>query len=368
MNSTINRRKFLGTSASAMALATVPAVARKANAQGAGEVRVLVGGGDWGKANIDAYAKPFEAETGIKVTAITDQIEMAQLELMATTGNVTIDVVNINQGAALPAAAKGQLEAIDYSIYKPEELEGLVDFAKQPFGVAALIYSYVMVWNTETFPADKPRPTNWAEYWDVEKFPGVRILESGQYGSEGPWEEALLAAGVPADKLYPMDIDAVFASLDKIKPHVRRWWATGSEIQQIMHDKVADVMNSYDGRAGILINQGAPIEVNWNQAKLNWDYWAIPKGSPNVVAAQKFIEFATRASNQSVFAQLIPYGPSNLNAYKTIPEDIGRKLASHPDYITKSIPMNMAWYGEVGADGLSNADRLVQRWNEWILL
>ena len=328
----------------------------------------MVGGGDWGKANIDAYVKPFEAETGIKVTPITDQIEMAQVELMATTGNVTVDVININQGAALPAAAKGYLEPIDYSIFKKDEVDGIIDFAKQPFGIAALIYSYVMVYNTEKFPADKPRPANWAEYWEVEKFPGVRLLQSGQFGSEGPWEEALLADGVTADKLYPMDIDRIFASLDKIKPHVRKWWATGSEIQQMMHDQVADIMNSYDGRAGLLIDQGAPIEINRNQAKLNWDYWAIPKGSPNAANAQKFIEFATRADRQAAFAQLIPYGPSNLNAYKLMPEEVGRRLASHPDYMASSIPMNMEWYGEMGPDGLSNAERLVQRWNEWILL
>jgi putative spermidine/putrescine transport system substrate-binding protein len=363
----MNRRRFMQATTSAVAVGALSSVAGRASAQG-GEVRVMVGGGDWGKANIEAYCRPFEAETGITVTPITDQIDMAQVELMATTGNVTVDVININQGMALPFAAKGYLEDIDYSIYKKEELDGIIDFARQPFGIAALIYSYVMVYNTEKFPADKPRPANWAEYWDVEKFPGVRLLQSGQYGSEGPWEEALLADGVPADQIYPMDIDRIFASLDKIKPHVRKWWATGSEIQQLMHDKVADVMNTYDGRAGLLIEQGAPIEINHNQAKLNWDFWSIPKGTPNLTAAQKFIEFATRADRQAAFAQLIPYGPSNLNAYKLMPEEVGRKLASHPDYMATSIPMNMAWYGETDADGVANMEKLIQRWNEWILL
>lgn len=328
----------------------------------------MVGGGDWGKANIEAYTKPFEAATGIKVMAVTDEIELAQVELMVSTGNVSVDVININQGSALPAVAKGLLADIDYSIYDKAELDGIVDFAKQPYGVAALIYSYVMVYNTETFPSEKPRPTNWTEYWDVEKFPSVRLLQSGQYGAEGPWEEALLADGVAADALYPLDIDRIFASLDKIKPHVRKWWTAGSEIQQLMHDKVAGVMNSYDGRAGLLIEQGVPLEINRNQAKLSWDYWAIPKGSPNMANAQKFIEFATRAERQAAFSLLMPYGPSNLSAYKLMPEDVGRKLASHPEYMAKSIPMNMKWYGEVGSDGITNTERLVQRWNEWILL
>ncbi|TIQ16119.1 MAG: ABC transporter substrate-binding protein, partial [Mesorhizobium sp.] len=109
----------------------------------------------------------------------------------------------------LVAAKKGILEEIDYSLFRKEELDGIYEFAKQPFGVANLIYSYNMVYSTDVFPADKPRPTNWAEFWDADKFPGVRTLVSGQFGSEGPWEEALLADGVSPDKLYPMDIDRV---------------------------------------------------------------------------------------------------------------------------------------------------------------
>lgn len=368
MSQFINRRRLIQASSSALAAGVFGSIAGRALARSSDELRVSVGGGDWGRANIEAYVKPFQAETGIKVTPITDQTSLAQIELMVTTNNVTVDVGDLNQGAALAAAKKGYLEEIDYSIYKKEELGGLTEFAKQLFGVAALIYSYVMVYNTEKFPANKPRPTSWPEFWDLKKFPGVRVHHSGQLGSEGPWEEALLADGVAPDALYPMDINRVFTSLDKIKPHIRKWWTTGSEIQQIMHDKAAGLMNSYDGRAGLLIDQGAPLEINRNQSKLTWDYWIIPKGSPNAQNAQKFIEFACRADRQAAFAQLIPYGPSNLSAYKLISENMGRKLASHPDYMASSIRINMEWYGQVGSDGLSNAERLRERWNEWILL
>ncbi|MFK4380883.1 ABC transporter substrate-binding protein [Bradyrhizobium sp. USDA 223] len=368
MSHLVSRRRLLQGSSSAVLSGVLDSVTGHALARSPEELRIVVGGGDWGKANIEAYVKPFQAETGIKVTPITDQTSLAQIELMVTTKNVSVDVVGANLGTAFTAAAKGYLEEIDYSIYKSEELAGIVDFAKKPCSVPALIYSYVMVYNTEKFSAQTPRPTSWTEFWEVNKFPGVRVLHSGQLGTEGPWEEALLADGVAPDALYPMNIDRIFASLNRIKPHVRKWWTVGSEIQQIMHDKVADVMNSYDGRAGLLIDQGAPLEINRNQSKLSWDYWAIPKGSPNVQNAQKFIEFATRADRQAAFAQLIPYGPTNLNAYKLIPEKVGRRLASHPDYMAQSIRVNMQWYGQTGPDGVSNAERLRERWNDWILL
>ncbi|RWG80900.1 MAG: ABC transporter substrate-binding protein [Mesorhizobium sp.] len=362
----MRRREFL-TTLSTIAIAA-PYVSRRVWAQSQGELRVQLYGGDVGKANIEAYAKPFETETGIKVIPITDDISLPQLELMVTQNNVTIDVVAASPATNMVAAQKGYLEKIDYSIYRKEELDAILEFAKQPYGVAGEVYSWVMFYNEEYFPANKPRPTSWAEFWDVKKFPGVRTLETGQYGSEGPWEEALLADGVAADSIYPMDIDRVFASLDKIKPHIRKWWTTGSEVQQMLREKAADIGNCYDGRAALLIDEGAPVEITRNQAKLTCDYWGVVKGSPNAQNAQKFIEFATRAKNQAAFAQRIAYGPPNLNAYKLIPEERGRRLSTHPDNLASGILLNTKWYSEIGSDGLSNAERLRDRWNQWILL
>ncbi|WP_342202973.1 ABC transporter substrate-binding protein [Mesorhizobium carmichaelinearum] len=352
---------------SAIAVGALSSIVRPASAQSPGELRVTVGGGDVGKATIEAFVKPFEAETGIKVTPITDDSNVTAIELMVKSGNVTLDVCAVGQGTALTLDRKGLLEKIDYSIYKKEELDGLYDFAKKPFGVSWPVYSYNMVYNTESFPAGKPRPKTWAEFWDVKKFPGVRTLVSGEGGSEGPWEEALLADGVPADKLYPLDIDRVFRSLDKIKPHIRKWWSSGSEIQQMLADKAIDVGQSYDGRALLLVDQGAPIEINRNQAKLQWDFFVIPKGGPNVQNAQKFVEFISRADRQAAFLKTFVVGPTNRNAVKLISDEIARKLPTYPDYMQSSVLMNSEWYNDVGSDGLTNTERLIQRWNEWIL-
>ncbi|MCZ4093707.1 extracellular solute-binding protein [Sinorhizobium psoraleae] len=188
---------------------------------------------------------------------------------MTRTNNVSVDVIVLAASEINTAARKGQLEKIDYSLYKKDELDGLGDFAKDEFSVAYIVFSYNIVYNTQCFPANKPRPTTWAEFLDVDEFPGVRTLATGAYGSGGPWEEALLADGVAPEALYPMDIDRIFASLDKLKPHIRKWWESGSEIYQMMHDKNADIIQSFDRRAQALVDQGPPIEINRNQAKVN---------------------------------------------------------------------------------------------------
>lgn len=367
MSLLMNRRRILQAGSSAILAGAMNSTAGRALAARTDELRVVVYGGDVGKAYIESYVKPFEAETGIKVTPITDQISFAQLELMVNNKSVTVDVTPLSQGSTILAGAKGLLEPIDYSIFKKEELDGLVGFAKHPFGVGQSIFSYLMVYNTDKYPADKPRPTTWADFWDVKKFPGVRSLVSGRGGSEGPWEEALLADGVAPHKIYPMDIDRIFASLDKIKPHVRKWWTVGSEIQQMMTDKAADFVESYSGRASAVISRGAPVAVSRSQSKLQWDNWVIPKGGPNAQNAQKFIEFATRAERQAAWAQNWPEGPTNRNAFLLLPEQFARKLPSNPDYMASSIVVNGQWYSQRGADGKSNSERLRERWNEWIL-
>ncbi|MES0139500.1 ABC transporter substrate-binding protein [Mesorhizobium sp. M0016] len=366
MRMLLNRRRFIQAT-SAVAVGAVSSKTAYAASQSSQELRVALNGGEYAKACIEAYVKPFEAETGLKVTPISDEVTEAQLNLMISTNSVSVDVIPVGASMDLRAAENGYLEKIDYSIYKKQELDAILTFTKSEYSVGSIVYAWCLAYNTEKFPHGKLRPTSWSEFWDVSKYPGARTLYTGQYGSEGPWEQALLADGVPADAIYPMDIDRVFASLDKIKPHIRKWWSTGSEIQQMMHDKVVDLAQTYDGRATVLRNEGAPIEISRKHQVLTWEGWGIPKGSPNKQNAQKFIEFITRADRQAAFVQLMPYGPANQNALKLLPENLALQSASHPDYLASSITMNHKWYAEKSADGTTNADRFMQRWNEWVL-
>lgn len=366
MSYSVNRRRFIQTTSSALAVGALSS-GRRVSAQSPGELRVVTSGGNISKAMIEAFIKPFEAETGIKVTPITQDVTTAQTAMMVKTNSVTVDVNILNQSAALDLATNGYVENIDYSIFKKEDLDAIPSYCKQPFGVGPYVYSLNMVYNTKKFPAGGPRPTNWAEFWDVKKFPGNRTLMDGSGGSLGPFEEALLADGVPADALYPMNIERIFASLDKIKPHVRKWWGSGAEVLQIMRDGVADVAQSYDGRMLTLIDEGSPLEINRNQAKLTWDYFFIPKGSPNARNANKYIAFISRPDVQAAFSKLYPLGPSSSNAFKMIPENVARKFATYPEYMAGSYAVNAKWYAEIGSDGLTNRERLARAWKEWIL-
>ena len=72
---------------------------------------------------------------------------------------------------------------------------------------------------------------------------------------------ALLADGVPMDKLYPLDFDRAFKKLDQIKPHIKVWWREGNQSQQLLRDGEVDMMSMWNARGSELKQQGVPVEV-----------------------------------------------------------------------------------------------------------
>ena len=76
------------------------------------------------------------------------------------------------------------------------------------YRIANMIYSMALAYNTEA--TGGVAPTGWADFFDLEKFPGKRGVMD--YSVGGIFEIALLADGVPPDQLYPLDLDRAIAS------------------------------------------------------------------------------------------------------------------------------------------------------------
>lgn len=329
------------------------------------KVVVQIGSGDFAEAMKKAFVEPFEKETGIKVVTVPEFMSPAKLKLMVENKSGEIDIVLMAWLHAISSNESGLLEKIDYSVFDKDELAAVDAVARQPYGVGAYYYSQVIAYNTKKYSADN-HPKTWTEFWDVTKFPGTRSFKSGVQG-EGGFEEALLADGVAMDKLYPLDIDRAYRSLEKLKPHVKKWWRFGAEGQQIFADSAADLGMIYNGRAENLRAKGAPIAFDWNEGKLLLDFMLIPKGAHNVANAQKFIAFATRAKPQSVLGAMMFYGPTNKNAFKYLDEKTGKSLSTHPNNVNRQFVRNDKWYAEKGPDGRTNLETLIEKWNRFTI-
>jgi len=359
-------RMFANRSALALAVAGLGLGLAAGAAAQTRQLTIIAGGGVLGDGVAKAFVEPFEKETGVKVRVIRDQVSTAKYMLQKESGNIDFDLAGNTGAGAIPLARQDVLETIDYGRLDKALMARLPADARKPWGVQYFNYAFVLGLDEGKFPAGKPAPGNWAEFWDVKKFPGARTLQNAELGIQGPLEEALLADGVPMDKLYPLDVDRAFRSLDRIKPAIRKWWKVGSEQMQLFQSGGVAMGMGFDGRFIALSQAGKPMRIVWNQAKTISLYWTIPKGSKNLKEAYEFISFATRPDRQAEFAKLTGYAPANPDAFQHIPKELAEKMVTYPQNSKHAYPMNQEWYSEVGADGKTNAERIAQRWNEWI--
>ncbi|MBW2059299.1 MAG: ABC transporter substrate-binding protein [Deltaproteobacteria bacterium] len=313
---------------------------------------VIVGwGGAWEEGIKKAFADPFEKETGIRVI-FTGPIDFGKMKAMVESGKVEWDVLQAGDFRILPAAKAGLLEPIDYSIV---DKSVLFPGAAREYGCGGEYEAMVLGYRTDTYKDKTPK--GWKDFWDVKRFPGPRSLYKGVFYT---LEAALLADGVPPDKLYPLDEDRAFASLDRIKPHVTVWWRMGSQSQALLKDHEVDMISAWNGRVAKLIHRGDPVAISWEQALFVQSAWAVVKNAPHKKEAMEFINFAGRAKNQAVMAEHIYYGPTNPEALKYIPEKVARWMPSYPENFKKSIELSGRYWEK-------NRDRLTEKFEAWLM-
>lgn len=335
-----------------------------AQAESKKTVTIVTHGGAWGETIKEAYLIPFEKETGIKVN---QQFlpQLAKIRAMVKTGNVEWDVVEASDSYRVPLERENMLEKLDYSYFDKDTLSGFEDYQKKPYAIYCLAYSVAMVYSKDAFP--KGGPKSWADFWNVKKFPGARAFRAGN-GGFAPIEEALLADGVSKDKLYPPDLQRAFKKLDEIRPHVVKWWVTGSEPPQLLVDKEIVLASAYSGRIADIIAKGANVEIEYNQGNLTYESFLIPKGTKNYDSAMKLVAFMSRADRQAAMSNAYPNGAVNKYAYKFISPDKAKRLPTSPENVKKQFYRDGEYWGAIDQKtGKTNAELQLEMWNSWVL-
>lgn len=309
-------------------------------------------GGTYEKNVIKAMVDPFEKETGIKVV-VTSYPDFAKMKAMVDTGNIEWDVVDIEDRMLRRGLKQGLFEPLDYSVIdKTDLLPGAV----HPYAVGIEFWGGALAYSTEKYPGDN-HPRNWADFWNVKKFPGARALYNGPYDM---LEVALLADGVPLGNLYPLDVDRAFRSLDKIKKHVTVWWTKGAQPAQLMTDGEVDMTYAYSGRIANIIKDGVPAGISFDQASVNIEWLVITKGSKKVKEAMQFIAFCTRPKPQAMFNAAMQYGPINNKAFDYIKPEVAAMLPTAPQYQANTWIPNAEWW-------VDRDQEIQERWKSWIL-
>jgi putative spermidine/putrescine transport system substrate-binding protein len=352
----LGRRDFikaLGAAFGGAALPLLPGMAPRAQAD-ALPVTAFVFGGVWKKAAMKAFGEPFTQKTGIPV-AYQDPYTFAKLRAMHEAHAMQIDVVSVqgeemNQAKRLNMVMPLDFNVIDRSALDPQQL-------RHGDAIGCHTLSYVICYNKKKWPGDK-HPKSWADFWNVEKFPGRRALRTEELWTV---EAALKADGVKESEFYPIDVERVFRSLDRIKPHVKTWYSDNSLSQQLMEQEEVDLIAMMNGRATESIrDHNAPFEMVWNEAICEGGYqgWLAPVGCPNPQGAMKFLDIVGRAEYEAAFARLLYYGPQNLKAYDLLEPEIAKLLPTYPDNLKLAHVVQFDWWSE----NLRSIQRRFQLW------
>lgn len=368
MTRRVGRRAFLQGAAAIGGLATTrsllaaPAIAQ--SLKGTGQLIVYDGGGSWGDAKRLAYFEPFEKETGIKVIA-QPRADNGATRASVLAGAPRYDLTILSGGIAPTFEREGLLLPLDYGYFEKADLDAFTPVPTTRFSCPHIVYSLLIAYDGAKFTGSAPQ--SWADVWDVRKFPGRRTLPTGTWGSDGgTFEAALMADGVAPDKLYPLDWDRAFKSLDRIKPNVVKWWNSGAEGPQLIIDKQAAVGSAWNGRIAAANEQGAKIGYSWNQGILQYDSWVLLKGAKNVDNAMKFLAFASRAENQAKFVQHILYSPPNARAFDYVPAERAKLLPTSSAARAVQFVQNYEFWNAMAEGGKANSHVAVALWERWL--
>ncbi len=348
----ISRRRFVGLAGAGLAGAAAgPVVLRRARAAGK-EVVVCSWGGTYQKALRKAYFDPFEKETGIKVVD-TSAPEVAKIKAQVDAKNVEWDVIEGGTRWYSVFVAQGLVQPLDM---KKLNTADLIPEAVQSHGIGHNVVSINLAYNTTQFP--KEHPNSWADYWDVKKFPGPRsMLADVTYVTEF----ALLADGVPPDKLYPIDIERAFRKLNEIKPHIKVYWKHADQPIQLLSQGEVVMAPAFNGRILAAQEKNFPIGIVWNQGSVSPSYFYVMKGAPHAEEAHQFINFCCKPKPQADLALEIPYGPSNRKALELVPLAQRKRLPTYPENLKGMWPMNGEWLGK-------NYNEINDRWQKFMLV
>ncbi|MFT4012636.1 MAG: extracellular solute-binding protein [Paracoccus sp. (in: a-proteobacteria)] len=275
---------------------------------------VIVGpGGGYQDAARTTLFKSFQEASGVKVTDDASDGELAKIYSMVDTGDITEDIEMIGEPELLRGCEDGLFEPVDYDVVKKDKfIEGTA--LKCGVGGAG--------WGAAVF-YDKTKhaqgPETFADFFDVEKFPGKRSLRST---AQMTLEAALLADGVPRDQVYEVlgteeGVARAFARLDTLRGHVV-WWTTGAQPLQFVGSGEVDYALAFTGRIQRAMNEDKKdYQLDWDTLIYSVDYWAVVAGSPMKDEAMKMLDWITDAGPLREQAKIWPISPAN----KEINED-----------------------------------------------
>src|SRR5262245_2704023 len=330
----------------------------------AAELTFVSWGGDWQGAQTKAISEPWSSKTGNSVTNVSYNGDVGPVKAMVAAKNYEWDLIDVEWSVANILCEEGLVEQI------PDEFWASVG-GKEKFhpsaihkcGAGNVLGATVLAYDGNRVPADKA-PKNWADFWNVEKFPSRRSLRRTPGGNV---EFALLADGVSLKDVYkvlssPEGVDRAFSKLDQIKPHIAKWWNAGAEPPQLLADGEVTYTSAFNGRISAANRaEKRNFQIVWWGQYYTPQFYVIPLGSPKKDLALSWIKYSLSDESQAKIADLIPYGPVNNSAIPLVSPETQKLLPSNPanGFPQDALLPDEDWWA-------ANQEPLTERFESWL--
>jgi len=306
---------------------------------------------------MDTIAADFAKKTGVNMAFDTFCCGIAKLQAAQESGNVPWTIVAFSTMSDLILAERNNLLLKINTDIVP--VDRLAPGGYDEYAIHGYPYAAVIAWNTNKWPVSGKHPQAIEDIFDTAAFPGKRCLyKYPQFG--GTMEAALLADGVAADALYPLDTKRAFASLNKIRDDIV-WWSSGSQGVQQLVSGACDIALVWNGPISEAIrSNGSPFAIAWGHAL--WDYTpvAIPKGVKNEKAAQAFLKMMIENKEaQEKFVAQTAYVLMPMKDQVAIPDAI-KAWVLGGDNTKTAIREDDRYYTD-------NIDAILKQFNSWVV-
>ena len=327
-----------------------------AGSAGAADLTVTSWGGSYQDAQRQVYFEPFKQATGIDLVEDVWNGGVGAIRAKVEGGGQEWDVVQVEAEELVLGCEEGLYAPIDWQAVGGKDQ--FIDAAVNDCGVGTIVWSTAIAYDGDKL---KDGPKSWADFFDTQKFPGKRGLRRGP---KYTLEFALMADGVPADKVYdvlstPEGVDRAFAKLDTIKKDIV-WWEAGAQPPELLADGEVAMTTAYNGRLyNAIFQENKPFVIVWDGQVWDLDLWGIPKGSDGGEKAWDFIKFSTDTQRLADQAKYISYGPARKSSMALVNEEVKPHLPTAPENFQNALQNDYEWWAD-------NQDEMNERFNAWL--
>lgn len=315
------------------------------------ELNIVSWGGAYTAAQMRAFIEPYRTQVDGSVEIERYDGGLDEVAAQVSARNVEWDVIDLGRSNVERGCRMGLLESIDHSMLptgpngeRPSEdfLPGMLPRC----AVGQNVFSNVIAYDTRRFTGKVPKSAE--AYFDLQRYPGPRGMRNNPRGN---LELALMADGVAPGEVYDVlstesGVERAFDKLATIAGALV-WWTGADEPARLLTNGKVALTTSYNGRVQSAIDDdGAPIAIIWDGQSVNYEYWAVVKGSPLKDEAVDFIRFASSAERQAELSRHIAYGPARNSAMALLDDGVKDKLPTSRAHATNSLVINHEWWAK----------------------